>query len=258
VTTENQGSYSENFNVTTYANETAIDTIQVSLTSYSQIVIGFTWNTTDMALGNYTISVNATMVPGETNVTDNTYIDGTVTVVEPSFDIAVVDINLYKTIVGDEYSVSINVTVENQADLTCTFNVTVYADLNATIIGDEIIIGTQSVTLTGLNSTIIIFVWNTLGVAHGNYTISAYATPLEAEADLEDNTYVDDWIVVTIPGDVDGDFDVDLYDAVKLLVCYGAKKGNPKYDSICDLDGDGDIDLYDAVRLLTNYGKKDL
>ena len=257
VTTENQGSYNENFNVTTYANETAIDTIQVSLTSYSQIVITFTWNTTEFAIGNYTLSANATVVPGETNVTDNTYIDGVVTIVKPSFDVAIVDINVYKPIVGDEYSLPINVTVENQADLTCTFNVTAYADLNATIIGDEIIIGIQNVTLTGWNSTIIIFVWDTLGVAHGNYTISAYATPLEAEADLEDNTYIDNWIVVTIPGDVDGDFDVDLYDAVNLLTRYGAKKGNPKYDPICDIDGDGDIDLFDAVKLLTNYGKKD-
>jgi len=257
VTTENQGSYGENFNVTTYANETAIDTIQVSLTSYSQIEITFTWNTTEFTIGNYTISANATVVPGETDVTDNSYIDGMVTIVEPSFDVAVVDINPDKTIVGDEYSLPINVTVENQADLTCTFNVTAYADLNATIIGDEIIIGIQDVTLTGENFTIIIFVWDTLGVAHGNYTISAYATPLEAEADLEDNTYVDDWIAVTIPGDLNGDFDVDLYDAVELLTRYGAKKGQPSYDSICDIDGDGDIDLYDAVKLLTNYGKKD-
>lgn len=257
VTTENQGTYNENFNVTTYANETAIDTIQVSLSSYSQIEITFTWNTTEFAIGNYTISANATVVPGETNVTNNNYIDGTVTIVEPSFDVAVVDIGLYKTIVGDEYSVSINVTVENQADLTCTFNVTAYADLNATIIGDEIIIGIQSVTLTGENSTIITFVWNTTGVAHGNYTISAYATPLEAEADLEDNTCIGDWIVVTIPGDLDGDFDVDLYDAINLLTRYGAKKDDPSYDCICDIDGDGDIDLYDAVKLLTNYGKKD-
>ena len=257
VTAQNQGSYNENFNVTAYANETAIDTMQIFLTSYSQIIITFTWNTTDFVIGNYTLSANATVVPGETDLADNNYIGGSVTIIEPSFDIAVVDINPYKTIIGDEYSVSINVTVENQADLTCTFNITAYADLNATIIGDEIFIGIQSVTLTGENSTIIIFVWNTLGVAHGNYTISAYATPLEAEADLEDNTYIDDRIAVTIPGDLDGDFDVDLYDAVKLLTRYGAKEGDPSYDAVCDIDGDGDIDLYDAVKLLTNYGKKD-
>lgn len=75
------------------------------------------------------------------------------------------------------------------------------------------------------------------------------------EIDTTDNTYIDDWIVVTIPGDVDADFDVDLYDAVKLLSRYGAKKDQPKYDPNCDIDGD--IDLYDAVILLTHYGRKD-
>jgi len=56
---------------------------------------------------------------------------------------------------------------------------------------------------------------------------------------------------------LDCDRDVDLYDAVKLLVRYGAKKGSPSYDPVCDIDGDGSIDLYDAVRLLTRYGQKD-
>jgi hypothetical protein len=67
----------------------------------------------------------------------------------------------------------------------------------------------------------------------------------------------DECVCVTIPGDVDCDRDVDLYDAVKLLVRYGAKKGQPEYDPNCDIDGDGHIDLYDAVMLLTHYGQKD-
>jgi hypothetical protein len=257
VTVENQGSYSENFNVTAYTNETAIGTIEVSLASFSQTVKTFSWNTSGLTLGNYTLSANATVVDGEDDPEDNTYIDGVVAVIEASFDVAVVNISFSKNIVGDEYYILINVTVENQADLTCTFNVTAYADLNTAIIGDEIIIGTQNITLAGGNVANITFAWDTHGVDHGNYTISAYATPLEAESDLEDNMYTDNWIVISISGDMNGDFDVDLYDAVGLLARYGAKKGNPQYDPIHDIDGDGDIDLYDAVKLLTNYGKKD-
>jgi hypothetical protein len=257
VTVENQGSYSENFNVTAYANETALGTTQISLASYSQTEITFSWNTSGLALGNYTMSANATVVDGEEDTEDNTYTDGIITLIEPSFDVAVIDISVSKIIVGDEYPVLINVTVENQADLTCTFNVTAYADLNVETIGDEIIIGIQNITLTGENSTIITFTWDTHGVAHGNYTVSAYATPLEAESDLEDNMCIGCGVVVSIIGDMDGDFDVDLYDAVGLLARYGAKKGNPQYDPLYDIDGDGDIDLYDAVALLTHYGQKD-
>jgi hypothetical protein len=258
VTVENQGSYAENFNVTAYTNETSLGTTEVSLASYSQTIVTFNWNTSGLTLGNYTLSANATVVDGEDDTEDNVYTDGIITVMEASFDVAVVNISVSKMIVGDECAVLINVTVENQADLACTFNVTAYADLNLATIGDEIIIGIQNVTLTGGNVTTITFTWDTHGVAHGNYTVSAYATPLEAESDLEDNMCTGCGVVVSIIGDMDGDFDVDLYDAVGLLARYGAKKGNPQYDLLYDIDGDGDIDLYDAVALLAHYGQKDI
>jgi hypothetical protein len=118
-------------------------------------------------------------------------------------------------------------------------------------------IQTQIVTVGSGCATTISFTWNTTGFAYGNYSISAYAPPLYGEIDTADNTLgADKEVCVSIPGDLEGDFDVDLYDAVKLLARYGAKKGQPQYDPVCDIDGDGDIDLYDAVILLTHYGQK--
>lgn len=163
-------------------------------------------------------------------------------------DIAVTNITS-KTIVGQGYSMSINVTVENQGDWAETFNVTTYYDSN-------IINFTTVPNLQSGEEITVIFTWNTIGVAKDNYTIKAVADTIPGETDTTDNTLINGWVVVTIPGDVDGDFDVDLYDAVKLLVVYGVKKDNPKYDPNCDIDGDGSIDLYDAVRLLTHYGEK--
>ena len=164
-------------------------------------------------------------------------------------DIAVTNVVPSKTVVGQGYSLNINVTATNQGDYTETFDVTVYA--NTTIIE------TKEVTLTnGVSTTLTFFIWNTTGLAKGNYTISAYAWPVPGETDLDDNTLTDGIVTVTIPGDVDADFDVDLYDAVNLLVRYGAKAGQPQYDPNCDIDGDGDIDLYDAVILLAHYGQK--
>jgi parallel beta-helix repeat protein len=59
------------------------------------------------------------------------------------------------------------------------------------------------------------------------------------------------------PGDIDHDLDVDLYDAIRLLVAYGSKTGNEKYNCHCDIAEPYEvIDLYDAVLLLVNYGKK--
>jgi len=168
-----------------------------------------------------------------------------------AYDIATNDAISSKTVVGQGYSLNINVTVANQGDYTETFNVILYA--NATSIA------TQTITLTGGNSTTIAFTWNTTGFAKGNYTIKAEADTIAGETDTADNTHVaDEQVCISTAGDLDCDRDVDLYDAVRLLTHYGAKKGQPIYDANCDIDGDGDIDLYDAVKLLTNYGKKDL
>ena len=175
-------------------------------------------------------------------------------------DVAIADVIPYKTVVGQGYNGTILVEAANEGNFTETFNVAAYADLNMTIVGDEITIGIQSVTLTSQNSTTLTYTWNTTGVAKGNYTISAHAEPVpgEEEIDLPDNTLIaDECVCVAIPGDVDCDRDVDLYDAIKLLKRYGAKKGQPEYDPNCDIDCDGDIDLYDAIILLTHYGQKD-
>lgn len=81
ITIENEGAYTETSNVTAYANTMSIATLtNITMESGSSTVITFTWNTTGFAKGNYTISANATQVPGEADIADNAYTDGTVRV----------------------------------------------------------------------------------------------------------------------------------------------------------------------------------
>ena len=180
-------------------------------------------------------------------------IDGEVVVVG-IHDVAVTDVTTSKTgcvpmeTVGQNYSVSVYVNVENQGEFTETFNVTVYA--NTTIIE------TREVTLSNGNSTTITFTWNTTSFAKGNYTIWAYAWPVPRETDIEDNTYTDGVILVTIPGDVDGDFDVDIYDVVRITGIYNSVRGDPEFNPNCDLDDDGKITIYDVVKCTSHYGQK--
>lgn len=54
------------------------------------------------------------------------------------------------------------------------------------------------------------------------------------------------------PGDLDGDFDVDLADLANLLAHYG--QPGPLSYTDGDLDGDGDVDLADLAALLAAYG----
>ncbi len=69
----NQGNNAETFNVTIFPS-TIGETREVTLSSRSATVIPF--EVTDCAKGNYTLSANATIVPGETDNIDNTYTDG--------------------------------------------------------------------------------------------------------------------------------------------------------------------------------------
>ena len=74
-----------------------------------------------------------------------------------------------------------------------------------------------------------------LGLAAG---LILFGAPLPARAEC--------------PGDLDGDYDIDLADLAQLLGHYGTNEGAVYEDG--DLDGDGDVDLSDLAQLLSVYG----
>jgi hypothetical protein len=80
VTVANQGGYTETFNTTAYANTTIIASQNVTLPAGNSLTVMFTWNTTGLAYGNYTLSAYAWPVPGETDTADNNYTYGLVLV----------------------------------------------------------------------------------------------------------------------------------------------------------------------------------
>jgi hypothetical protein len=162
-------------------------------------------------------------------------------------NIAVTNVTPSKTVVGQSYSLSIYVTVENQGDTLETFNVTIYTNTTS--------IATQTITLTSGSSTTITFTWNTSGFAKGNYTISAYATPVPGETDTTDNTLTDGWVVVTIPGDLNGDFRCNYKDLFILAVAYGSDPSKPNWNPNADINGDGRVNYKDLFILATNYGR---
>jgi hypothetical protein len=73
VTAENQGVFTENFNVTIYTNTTQIGVLNFILSRETSQAETFQWNTTDFSYGNYTLSVAADVVPGETDTADNNF-----------------------------------------------------------------------------------------------------------------------------------------------------------------------------------------
>ena len=88
VRVKNQGSETETFDVTVYYDGTAIDTQTVSgLAPGEEQLLMFTWDTSAVSAGNYTISARASEVPNEADTTNNEYVFGEVSLIlikEPS------------------------------------------------------------------------------------------------------------------------------------------------------------------------------
>jgi len=127
--------------------------------------------------------------------------------------LAVVNVTPFKTIVGRGLALRINTTVTNQGDSDEIFNVTAYA--NETIIETR-----TNIILTSGSSTTITLTWDTTGIPYGNYIISAYAWVAPGETDISDNTLTDGWVLVTVPGDVNGDGKCNILDVKMVKLAY--------------------------------------
>jgi len=70
----NYGNYTENINITVYANTTMIGEINnIELSSRSFTIVQYAWNTSGFAKGKYSIKAVADTVQGETDILDNSY-----------------------------------------------------------------------------------------------------------------------------------------------------------------------------------------
>jgi hypothetical protein len=161
-------------------------------------------------------------------------------------DIAVVDITSSKTVVGQTFSTQISATLENQGRYTETFDVTVYAN-------SKVVDTRTGLTLTSGQSTTLVFIWNTTGWTRDSYTINVTATHVPYETDTADNTLAVGTIKVTIPGDIDGDWFVNIQDAT-LIGLYWLQTVPPAPANV-DINDDGIVNIEDATIVGFNWLK---
>ena len=248
VTFQNQGSYPEVFNVTVYANSTFIGIQQVSLNVASSTMVQFIWNTTGFEKGDYSVNASVDPVPGEVDIADNSKAaDSLVTILALGHDIAVRNTVPVKTVVGQGFSLNVTVTVKNYGQFVEAFNVTLYFNTN--------IIGMQGVVLSSGEARQLLFPKNSSALAKGNYTLSATAGPVSGETCTADNTLTEGWVLVTTPGDVDGEGSVNIYDAIIIAWAYNSVPGSFNWNTNADINSDAAVDVYDAIILAGNFGK---
>jgi parallel beta-helix repeat protein len=150
--------------------------------------------------------------------------------------------------VGCGYDVNITTEIWNYGIYDETSGLAIYA--NATLVQPKI-----NIALPARSSVITTIPWNTSGLAYGNYTIAAIVDAVPNETNTSRNTLTGDWIIVTIPGDVNGDLKVSLADLTILSNAYGSKLGDAEWNPNADIDNDGRVGLTDLTLLAGHYGK---
>jgi hypothetical protein len=189
----------------------------------------------------------------------HTFIRGAVaTSPVPTHDVAVTSVTTSKTgctpmpTIGQNFNLTVNVTVANIGNFDESLvSITAYATPTPP---PSITIGTKTVSLNAGASITVTFVWNATG-SYGNYTISATAGPVAGETNIGDNTLSDGTALVTIPGDINGDFKVSLQDLVILALAYSTRPGDAKWNPNSDIDSNGAVGLTDLVILALHYGQ---
>ncbi|MGA2310021.1 MAG: PQQ-binding-like beta-propeller repeat protein [Candidatus Bathyarchaeia archaeon] len=224
-----------------------------------------TWDNAYPSGGNYWSNYNGAdlysgpyqNLPGSDGIGDTPYTIGSNTDHYPLMKpytaasghcVAVISVVAAKTVIGQGFNCNLTVCAADTGEYNETFSVTAYANATG--------VGTQQVS--GLNASCLMvlrFAWNTVGLAYGNYTVSAYAQPVAGQTDMSGNDFTLGTVKVTISGDINGDFKVSLSDLSLLAKAYGTTPGQPKWNANADINNDGKVSLSDLSILAKNYGK---
>ena len=162
-------------------------------------------------------------------------------------DVAVVNVEPYKIIMGQNSTTKIDVTVSSLGGAAGSFNVTLYA--NATVIQ------TQTRSLLSGTSANVTFNWNATDIQLGNYTLRAEASRVDNETILTNNELTDGMITISIPGDINADGKVNILDISLTAKAYNSRLGDEIWDSNADVNEDGTINILDISAIAKEYGK---
>ena len=148
---------------------------------------------------------------------------------------------------GKLYDQSQTVTIDIISPLASgTLYVTDPPDPNATAWQIPFVGGRVTVTLYPGKYNLQLYTQDGQLFSQGNFTISAGQT-------VYLQTPLSSWRA--IPGDIDGDGIVSIYDAIILSGAFGSTPGNRNWNPNADINGDGIVDIYDAIIFSNHFGQ---
>jgi len=126
---------------------------------------------------------------------------------------------------------------------TILLNGTITADLGSLSVQD-------SQLLTRFNKTLVSNLILSKGIMYGNVTLTV-------TAQLYNGTMFNgnDTIGVQMPGDVNMDGKVDIYDAIAASYSFGSHPGDPNWNSAADENDDANVNIFDIIIIASNFGK---
>jgi len=191
---KNEGKQSATFKVSFYYGDTWITNQTVeALAPSATKSLTFTWDTTSLATGPYTIKVKAAPLPGELVVTDNERTQLISLLPLMIHEITVVSVTASKSEVTAGESVIVTVIVKNEGNFSESFSVT--AKYN-----DHTIETPANVTnLSKEQPETVTFTWNTTDVSPGTYKIKAIASTVPDEENTTNNIQEDGTVKVNEP-----------------------------------------------------------
>jgi hypothetical protein len=160
-------------------------------------------------------------------------------------DIAVTNLTSAKTVIGQGYTVSVNVNFENLGNKIEAFNATVYAN-STCILSEQTMLAVTNHTLS--------FILDTTGFTYGNYTITA-----SAEFDPSENATTNNCTcsaIVTIPGDVNGDGRVFLSDLGAMAAAWCSTPTSSNWNPNADIVGEGQVFLGSLAVMAAHWNQR--
>jgi hypothetical protein len=176
----------------------------------------------------------------------------------PTHDIAVLNVQVSKTITSAGRNITITYTVVNNGntaeDITVTIGYNITQAWTPPNYNETTLITIDRTTIpTGLPPTTRTIQWNTTGLDYGYYTISVNAIPIEGESTITDNEYTDGTVMISVQGDVNGDGIVNVFDILTIKANWGETP--PIWNPNVDCNDDDIINVFDILTVKAHWGQ---